>query len=130
MIKKIVIIQCAAILALSIFLQSRVFSQEDVTAVKDSAFKERMRPRAVFFHDAHNETAEIEECNVCHHVYKNGELWSKMNHREDSECSECHLKAGDKAVFTLVKVYHQRCRSCHLEQKKGPVACCECHVKD
>lgn len=129
MIKKIVIIQCAAILALSIFLQSRVFSQEDVTAVKDSAFKERMRPRAVFFHDAHNETAEIEECNVCHHVYEDGELVEDES-SEDSECSECHLNTGDRAEFVLAKVYHQRCRNCHLEQKKGPVMCSECHVKD
>ena len=49
------------------------FSQEDVTTVDDSAFEEKMRPSVPFLHDEHNETAEIEDCNTCHHVYEEGE---------------------------------------------------------
>ncbi len=128
MIRKIFITQCAFILALAVFPQTFVFSQDDVTAVQDSAFKERIRPRAVFFHEAHNEKANIEECSVCHHVYENGELIEDES-SEDSECSECHVKTDDNVVFSLVKVYHQQCRGCHLDQKKGPIMCSECHVK-
>ena len=50
------------------------FSQDDVTHVEDSAFTERMRPPVPFNHDEHNETAEIEECSVCHHKYEDGKL--------------------------------------------------------
>jgi hypothetical protein len=25
--------------------------------------------------------------------------------------------------------YHKQCKDCHVEMKKGPVACGECHVK-
>lgn len=129
MIRKLVIIQCAFILALIVFSQPSVFSQDDVTAVQDSAFKERMRPRVTFYHEAHNEQAEIEECSVCHHVYEDGKMIEDET-SEDMECSECHLNDDNKAVFSLVKVYHQQCRQCHLEQKKGPIMCSECHLKE
>ncbi|MES0385964.1 MAG: PriCT-2 domain-containing protein, partial [Hyphomicrobium sp.] len=49
------------------------YSQEDITTLADEAFGDKQRPPAVFAHEQHNEKAEIEECNVCHHVYKNGE---------------------------------------------------------
>ncbi len=129
MIKRMLIIHCAVVLAVTVFAGGFALSQDDVTAVQDSAFKERMRPRAVFFHEDHNEKAEIEECSVCHHVYEDGELLEDET-SEDMECSECHLKDDDKAALSLVKVYHQQCRGCHLEQKKGPITCSECHVKE
>jgi len=105
-----------------------VFSQEDVSTVQDSAFKEKMRPPVRFLHDEHNETAEIEECNTCHHVYEEGEK-AEDESSEDMECSECHALDDGKNPMSLVKIYHVRCKRCHQEKKAGPIMCGECHVK-
>jgi hypothetical protein len=104
------------------------FSQEDVTTVKDSAFEETMRPSVPFMHDEHNEMAEIEECNTCHHVYEDGEI-AEDESSEDMECSECHSSDDDENPMSLVKIYHLRCKGCHQEKKSGPVMCGECHIK-
>ena len=107
------------------------FSQEDVNSVDDSGFdpRELMRPAAVFPHEAHNEKAEIEECNVCHHRYDENGQQLEGESSEDMECSECHLKEGDTDTLPLVRTYHLRCKGCHEESKAGPVMCGECHVK-
>jgi len=104
------------------------FSQDDVTTVEDSAFAEKMRPSVPFMHDEHNETAEIEECNICHHVYEDGEKADDES-SEDMECSECHLSDDDKNPMSLVKIYHVQCKRCHQERKAGPIMCGECHIK-
>jgi hypothetical protein len=104
------------------------FSQEDVTTAEDSAFSEKMRPSVPFRHDEHNETAEIEECNTCHHVYEDDEK-AEDESSEDMECSECHLADDDENPMSLVKVYHLRCKGCHQEKKSGPIMCGECHIK-
>ncbi len=64
-------------------------SQEDMAVVKDDGFQKRQRPPAVFKHDYHNETAELEECNECHHIYENGEKQEDES-SEDQLCSDCH----------------------------------------
>ena len=129
MLRLLYVIPCILILTVIAFSPTPVFSQDDVTAVQDSAFKERMRPRVAFYHEDHNEKAQIEDCGICHHVYEDGERLEDET-SEDMECSHCHLKPKEKAVFTLVKIYHQQCRGCHIEQKKGPIMCSQCHVKD
>lgn len=112
----------------SIFVVISGFSQDDVKAVEDSAFTEKMRPPVPFLHDEHNEKAEIEECNVCHHVYENGKK-AEYDSSEEQECSECHtLNKGDNPL-SLVKIYHLQCRGCHQENKAGPIMCGECHAK-
>jgi hypothetical protein len=58
--------------------------------VRDSAFTDRMRPSVPFLHDEHNEMADIEECNECHHVWEDGKIL-EWDSSEDKECSECHL---------------------------------------
>ena len=105
-----------------------VCSQEDVTSVNDSIFGQRMRPPAVFRHDEHNETAGIEECTVCHHVYEDGQPVEDES-SEDMECSECHAGAAGGYPMEVVNIYHARCKGCHMEQKAGPVMCGECHLK-
>ena len=112
-----------------IFLVVTSHSQEDVTTVNDSAFEKHMRPAVRFAHDEHNEKAEIEECNECHHVYKDGKK-DEFSSSEDSECSECHASENDAYPISLVKVYHINCKGCHLERKSGPVMCAECHPKN
>ena len=102
--------------------------QEDIETVRDSSFKELTRPAVAFFHDAHNEKAAIEECNVCHHMFEDGK---KLEH-DDSvgmECSQCHYANTDDSVAGLIRVYHLQCSGCHLKQKAGPVMCGECHLK-
>jgi hypothetical protein len=104
-------------------------SQEDVKFVTDSAFTSHMRPPVPFNHDKHNETAQIEDCGTCHHVYQDGK-------RVDGDasagtlCSDCHtLKKGDNPM-SLVRVYHLQCKGCHIEKKTGPVLCSECHPRE
>lgn len=104
------------------------FSQEDIETVNDKAFKKLTRPQVAFFHDAHNEKAAIDECNVCHHMFEDG----KQLEDEDSigmECSECHYSKTKDAAADLIRVYHLKCSGCHLKQKSGPILCSECHRK-
>jgi len=116
------------IVVVSAFLFVSAYSQEDMTSVDSSVFKNPQRTHSIFRHDEHNEKAGIEECNKCHHVYENGKLVEDES-SEDQRCSDCHeLKAsGNKPA--LMKAYHTNCKGCHLEQKKGPIMCGECHLK-
>ena len=104
-------------------------SQEDVSVVEDGGFRHRERPPAIFLHDNHNEQAGIEDCAVCHHVYKNGMVLSGES-SEGQECSECHGLTDRGNAMPLMKAYHGLCKSCHREKKAGPVTCGECHPKD
>lgn len=105
-----------------------VYSQEDISTVADSAFGERRRAPVAFLHDQHNEKAEIEACNICHHVYTDG----KFDENDSSEgvaCSECHTLKNPGNPIPLAKYYHRQCKGCHQERKAGPVMCAECHKK-
>ncbi len=124
--KRTMMLSWLAILLVFLFTTLSVYSQEDVEAVDDSAFEKKMRPAVGFLHDDHNDMAEIEDCQVCHHVYADGQL-VEDDSSEDQECSECHVPDGDTGRMPLVRVYHLRCKGCHLEQKAGPVMCAECH---
>ena len=106
-------------------------SQEDMEVVEDQGFMKNQRPAAVFKHDSHNENAEIEECNECHHIYENGEKLEDES-SEDQPCSDCHSEKGSGADGQprLVKAFHLNCKGCHLKVKKGPIMCGECHVRD
>ena len=104
------------------------YSQEEMTIVDNSVFDNPMRTSAVFRHDEHNEAAEIEECNECHHIYEDGQKVEDES-SEDSRCADCHEKEGSGNQLGLRKAYHTNCKGCHLEKKKGPVMCGECHVK-
>ena len=106
------------------------FSDEDLERLDSSMFDNPRRPGAVFFHDDHNETAEIEECSLCHHVYENGML-SPDESSEDSPCSECHMqKPGPENKISLEVAFHKRCKTCHFSSRKGPVLCGECHINN
>jgi len=102
------------------------YSQENVKSVQDSAFKTKMRTNAVFLHDEHNEKAEIDDCGICHHLYKDG-VKVENETSEEMECSECHKISGNP--MPLVVKYHLRCKGCHEEKKAGPVMCNECHIR-
>lgn len=105
------------------------FSQEDMEVVDDEGFDKKQRPPAVFRHDEHNETASIEECNECHHVYEDGKKVADES-SEDQGCWECHEENDVGNQPGLRKAFHENCKGCHLQNKKGPIMCGQCHVRD
>jgi hypothetical protein len=104
------------------------FAQEDMEVVDDLGFSNKRRPPAVFRHDAHNENAEIEDCNECHHVYEDGQKLEDES-SEDESCSDCHEKSDSGNQPGLRKAFHFNCKGCHLAKKQGPVMCGTCHVR-
>ena len=112
----------------SIFFIVSAHSQEDMEMVDSDSFENQRRPPAVFRHDDHNETAEIEECNECHHVYENGERVADES-SEDQRCADCHTEKALDNQPGLRKAFHLNCKGCHQSKKQGPVMCGECHVK-
>ncbi len=124
--KGMTIIACAFFLLP--FMLLSVHSQEDMESVDRSVFDNPQRPAAVFKHEAHNETAGIEECNECHHVYEDGKLVEDES-SEDQRCADCHGPEDQGNQPSLVKAFHVNCKGCHKKQKKGPIMCGECHVR-
>ena len=59
---------CVSIMVTLVIFVS-AYSQEDMVIINSDGFDSPRRPPAVFRHDEHNEAAEIEDCNQCHHVY-------------------------------------------------------------
>ena len=104
------------------------WSQDDMTVVDNAAFDHPQRTSSGFIHDEHNQTAGIDDCAECHHLYEDGKLVEDES-SEDQRCSECHdLKAsGDQP--SLIKAFHTNCKGCHQAQEKGPILCGECHLK-
>ena len=103
-----------------------IYCQEEMQFIDNSIFKTPTRPPAAFEHDAHNEAADIQECNVCHHVYEDG-VFMEDESSEDQSCSDCHENEPAARIQPLMKKFHQNCKGCHLEKKAGPVMCGECH---
>lgn len=116
----------AVLMLLSVVPRSS-HAQEDISRVADSAFPTPMRPPVVFYHDAHNEKAGIDDCAACHHVYENGRQLA-VDDSSGMECSECHLEK-DPAAIGLIRAYHRQCGGCHAARKAGPVMCADCHKK-
>ena len=127
MMKHLKLILLAAALVGIILLPA--FSQEDMEVVDDGGFSKNQRPPAIFRHDEHNEKAEIEDCNECHHVYEEGKKLEDES-SEDQSCSECHDEKGSGNMPGLRKAFHTNCKGCHLEQNKGPIMCGTCHIRN
>jgi hypothetical protein len=117
-----------AILMVAIALIVTAYSQEDMEFVDNSVFLNPQRAPSVFNHEQHNETAEIEDCNECHHVYEDGKRLEDES-SEDQMCSECHELDASENMPGLRKAFHTNCKGCHISQKKGPIMCGECHLK-
>ncbi len=100
----------------------QVFSRIETTG-----FQYLKRPAALFDHDEHNDTAGIDDCAVCHHVWDNGQLVADES-SEDSPCSECHrLDSKPGNSMALANAFHTQCRTCHIDGGKGPILCGQCH---
>ncbi|MCB2147156.1 MAG: cytochrome c family protein [Deltaproteobacteria bacterium] len=104
------------------------WSQDDMTVVDNAAFNNPQRTPSVFVHDEHNETAGIDDCAECHHVYEGGKRVEDES-SEGQSCSECHDLQGSGNQPSLIKAFHANCKGCHQEQGKGPIMCGECHIK-
>ena len=117
-----------AMFALCAFSLAGVFAQEDMIVVDNAVFENPKRPPAVFRHDDHNELAGIEDCNRCHHVYEDGKLLEEES-SEDQRCADCHEMKDSGRTPGLMLAFHTNCKSCHREQKKGPIMCGQCHVR-
>ena len=114
-------------IVLSVFVSA--YSQEDMVIVNSDVFDNPRRPSSLFRHDEHNERAEIDACNECHHVYDDDGNRLEDESSEDQRCSDCHeLKASGRKP-ALMKAFHTNCKGCHEEKKKGPVMCGQCHVR-
>lgn len=102
----------------------------DINGESDSK-NSNTRPFVCFQHDTHNETAGIEKCDRCHHLYDEQEKLLDGQSSEEQSCSECHAgeKNSDALDISLIAKYHKLCRDCHLDEKKGPVVCGECHKR-
>ena len=111
------------------WLAAAAWSQDDMEVVPTHMFAQTRRPAAIFPHDSHNESAGIEECGVCHHVYNEDGTLAEGESSEDQACGDCHELDDAGRQPGLMKAYHLNCKGCHLEQAAGPVACGECHLK-
>jgi len=116
------------LVAFSTFFLVTAWSQESMKVVSSGAFAQPQRPAAVFPHDAHNENAQIDNCNECHHVFQDGKLVEDES-SEDRRCSDCHGLEDAGRQPGLTKAFHLNCKGCHQAKKKGPVMCGECHVR-
>ena len=121
------------LIALSVMMAAMLaftpaWAQDDMTVVDNSDFPSPQRPPSVFAHDLHNETAGIDDCAECHHVYEDGKRVEDES-SEGQSCSECHDLQGSGDQPSLIKAFHANCKGCHQEQDKGPIMCGECHIK-
>jgi hypothetical protein len=105
------------------------YCQEDMRFVEPDGFKNPQRPPAVFHHDEHIEFAGIEDCNECHHVYDDDGQLIEDESSEDQRCSDCHQLTASGRKPGLMKAFHSNCKGCHVEKKKGPIMCGQCHVR-
>ena len=112
----------------SVFIFVSANSQEDMKWVDNSVFEQPERVPSAFKHDEHNEKAEIENCEECHHLYEDGKKIEDES-SEDEYCSDCHELKASGRIPALRKAFHMNCKGCHLDQKEGPVTCGECHKK-
>lgn len=117
-----------ALVVTSVLALVAAHSQEDMTVVSSEDFYDPQRPAAVFRHDEHNQKAQIDECNQCHHVYEDGKLMEDES-SEGESCADCHGLEDAGRQPGLMKAFHLNCKGCHNEKKKGPVMCGECHVR-
>lgn len=113
--------------AVSLWAFAPVFSQEEMVAVDTTPFERPQRPPSLFRHDTHNEKAGIDDCTECHHVYQDGKK-VEDEHSIDQRCADCHGPDAQGRVPGLTQAFHANCKGCHLQQKKGPVMCGQCHV--
>ena len=125
--KPVVIV--VTVVAVLMLVMASAYCQEDMETVSNAVFENPQRPSATFSHDTHNETAGLDDCAECHHLYDDAGVKSEGESSEDQACADCHGDRDQGAKPGLMKAYHLNCKGCHLSEKKGPVLCAECHMR-
>ena len=120
------VLYISEIIMISMIVCLCAYSQENMTIIDNKAFKNPQRPPSLFKHDAHNEKAQVDECNLCHHSYDDKGIYHPDESSEEQSCSDCHQEEGNK--MHLMKAFHIRCKGCHIDKNAGPVMCGECHI--
>lgn len=97
------------------------------TVIDEAAAKQ---PPVPFNHGEHA-TKLVEKCETCHHMNKG--LTADSDSKVQN-CAACHLDPkgsvpGMREMSLTKNPFHSLCMGCHKEQKKGPIACKDCHVK-
>ena len=111
---------------ISVCLGASLLWAETLSWLPNEAFDHPRRSNVVFLHDEHNETAEIDDCAVCHHYYQDNRLVDGES-SEDMSCSECHQPVHFSKGISLMAAFHKRCKGCHMTLRQGPVVCGQCH---
>lgn len=128
LMKKFVLV-AVGLLAGLLLVMASAYSQEDMEFISNEAFDNPERGWVSFLHDTHNETAEVDDCAECHHLYDDDGNKLEDESSEDQGCVECHGDKDEGRKPKLIKAYHLNCKGCHLKEKKGPILCAECHAK-
>lgn len=59
---------------------------------------------------------------------KRGVKFDHKAHQAVGECTKCHAKAAGGKIEGFGKAWaHEKCKGCHVDMKKGPTSCKECH---
>ena len=114
-------IGCIIVVWVLVLTVAQSFSQEEMRVVDNAVFDRPARVPAVFEHDIHNETADLDDCTVCHHLYEDGKLVEDES-SEDQACAECHAINGSGSNPSLRRAYHLNCKGCHLKTGAGTSA--------
>jgi len=114
------------VLVAAVLLAVPAMSQQDMTTVSTEGFKKTTRLPAAFAHDTHNDKAGLTDCSTCHHGEKDGKRDASAD-TSGIPCSDCHTAEGKPGKTPLMRAFHRQCMSCHMEKKKGPVTCGDCH---
>lgn len=118
-----------SVIILSMVVAVCAFGQEDMLFVDNSSFENPQRTPSLFEHDTHNEQAGLDDCAECHHLYDDDGRKLEDESSEDQMCADCHQAQDDGRKTGLRKAFHANCKGCHFAEKKGPIACAQCHVR-
>ena len=54
----------------------------------------------------------------------------KIHQEQQKDCTKCHGAGAPGKIADHGKEWaHKTCKGCHVEMKKGPVGCKDCHKK-
>jgi len=104
------------------------FSNQEQPQSEEQYIYETKIGKVTFSHLKHQERIE-KDCQICHH---------EVSQEKPAEaCSNCHKKIVQITplgeAMPLSKAFHTKCIACHQkklnEEKKPPVKCQECHIK-
>ena len=82
-------------------------------------FGKLQRPQVIFDHKKHAEAYKTKGCTECHPVNDKNELIFNFP-----------KKVKGKSAKAVMKAFHDECIDCHKKEKKGPVTCNNCHMKE